>query len=103
MAATLVRSNIATSLIAMTLAAVFLGVIAISRSDVVALRGGRLCAILVCWSSMADKIPSVVKCDRCGRLSPVEGWDPVYEDPIAVRHRLHAATSQGNQLRDSLQ
>ena len=31
---------------------------------------------------MKDTIPKVVKCDRCGRLSPVEGWDPVYEDPL---------------------
>ena len=30
---------------------------------------------------MKDTTPSVVKCDECGRLSPVEGWDPVYEDP----------------------
>jgi hypothetical protein len=30
---------------------------------------------------MKDKIPSVVKCDQCGRLSPIEGWDLVYEDP----------------------
>ena len=31
---------------------------------------------------MKDKIPSVVKCDQCGRLSPVEGWDLVYEDRL---------------------
>ena len=30
---------------------------------------------------MKEKIPSVVKCDKCGRLSAVEVWDPVYEDP----------------------
>ena len=39
-------------------------------------------AILVCWWSMKDTFPNVVKCDRCGRLSPVEGWDPVYEDAL---------------------
>ncbi len=31
---------------------------------------------------MTDKIPKVIKCDRCGRLSPIEGWDPVYEDRL---------------------
>ena len=30
---------------------------------------------------MKEKIPSVVKCNQCGRLSAVEVWDPVYEEP----------------------
>ena len=46
----------------------------------------RLCplAILLSWSSMKNTTPNVVKCDRCGRLSPVEGWEPVYEDPSPI-------------------
>jgi hypothetical protein len=32
-------------------------------------------------TAMRDMTPSVVECDVCGRLSPVEGWEPVYEDP----------------------
>ncbi len=27
-------------------------------------------------------MPKVIKCDRCGRLSPVEDWESVYEDPL---------------------
>jgi hypothetical protein len=51
---------------------------------IIALGLGNLRAILVCWSSMKDKIPSVVKCDQCGRLSPIEGWDLVYEDRLPL-------------------
>ena len=29
---------------------------------------------------MASNIPNVVKCDLCGRLSPVLSWEPVYEE-----------------------
>jgi hypothetical protein len=30
---------------------------------------------------MKNATPSVANCDQCGRLSPVEGWDPIYEEP----------------------
>jgi hypothetical protein len=35
----------------------------------------------VCLSRLASTIPSVVKCDHCGRLSAVQEWEPVYEEP----------------------
>ena len=31
---------------------------------------------------MKIKMPSVIKCDRCGRLSLLEDWEPVYEDRL---------------------
>ena len=39
-------------------------------------------AILVDYLSMTTKTPNVITCDQCGKLSAVEGWDPVYEDPL---------------------
>lgn len=31
---------------------------------------------------MRNAIPNVIKCNQCGRLSPVESWDSVFEDPL---------------------
>jgi hypothetical protein len=33
---------------------------------------------------MKDTIPSVIKCNKCGRLSPVEEWDLVHEDRLPL-------------------
>ena len=33
---------------------------------------------------MPSDIPNVVKCEHCGRLSPVMGWVPIYEDQSPI-------------------
>jgi hypothetical protein len=33
---------------------------------------------------MPNDIPNVIKCEHCGRLSPVIGWAPTYEDQSPI-------------------
>jgi transcription elongation factor Elf1 len=39
---------------------------------------------------MGYTMPTVVKCERCGRLAVVEEWEPVYDDPLPT-DTIHTA------------